>query len=380
LRAPSDPSQGPVAPTNSDISELLARAADEQEDGSQRQRAMRRASRAALGWDVRAADVVADGLPLTTLPRVGPWLAQVIGAWIEARATAPPAPPLRSGFVARADALRTVAGADEGWASAIRCDLQMHTVSSDGHATLEAMARRCIALGYSHMAVTDHSEGLRIAHGMNAATRAAQKAEVLALNATLSAEGHDFRVLHGLEMNVEPDGSGDTDPAVLSGLDLVLGAFHSKLRLVDDQTDRYIRALHNPTIDVLAHPRGRIYNHRIGLSARWDDVFDAAAELGVALEVDAYPDRQDLDVELLRLATRHEVWVAVDTDSHHPVDLDAMPLGVAALIEAGVPRRRVINTFARDQLLEWVAARRARATARTATATSWPPLNRPGPH
>jgi putative hydrolase len=364
LGASSEPGTGDFAPTNSHISELLARAADEQADGSQRQRAMRRASRAALGWDARAVDVVAGGLPLTTPPRVGPGLMEVVGAWIDAGASAPPAPPLRAGFVARADALRTVA-ASPRWAAAIRCDLQMHTLSSDGHATLEAMARRCIGLGYTHMAVTDRSEGLRIAHGMNATTRHAQATEVRALNAMLSAEGHEFRILHGLEMNVEPDGSGDTDPGVLAELDLVLGAFHSKLRLVDDQTDRYIRARRNPTVDVLAHPRGRIYNHRLGLSARWDEVFEAAAVLGVALDGDAYPDRQDLDVELLRLAARHEVWIAVDTDSHHPVDLAAMPLGVAALVEAGVPRERVLNTLAPDELLEWVASRRARAAARS---------------
>ncbi|MDQ6847538.1 MAG: PHP domain-containing protein [Candidatus Dormibacteraeota bacterium] len=363
MRVSPDPGTAGSAPGNADISELLASAAGEQEDGSQRQRAMRRASRAALSWDVAAADVIAAGLPLSTLPRVGPWLARVISVWVAENTTAPPAPPLRSGFMARADALRIVAGG-QGWSSAIRCDLQMHTVSSDGHASLEAMTRRCLELGYSHMAVTDHSEGLRIAHGMDAATRAAQAAEVRELNNQLAAEGHQFRILHGIEMNVAPDGSGDTDPRVLAQLDIVLGAFHSKLRLSEDQTDRYIRALRNPAVDVLAHPRGRIYNHRLGLSARWDEVFEAAAELGVALEVDAYSDRQDLDLELLRLAARHEVWIAVDTDSHHPIDLDAMPLGIATLIEAGVPRERVINTLAHDELVEWVAARRARAAAR----------------
>lgn len=330
-----------------------------------------------MGWDVRALDLVAAGLPLTTLPRVGPWLAQVIGEWIDAGVSAPPAPPVRAGFAARADALLTV-HTTPGWASAIRCDLQMHTLSSDGHATLEAMARRCIELGYTHMAVTDHSEGLRIAHGMDAPTRNAQAAEVRALNRTLTVEGHDFRILHGLEMNIEPDGSGDTDAGVLGALDLVLGAFHSKLRLTEDQTERYIRALHNPTVDVLAHPRGRLYNHRVGLQARWDEVFEVAAELGVALEVDAYPDRQDLDVELLRRAARHDVWIAVDTDSHHPVDLDAMPLGVAALIDAGVPRERVLNTFSADELVDWVAARRARAAARRPTPWA-PPVNTLGP-
>ncbi len=351
------------SPSNSEVSELLARAADEQEDGSQRQRAMRRASRAALDWEVRAADVVAAGRPLTTLAQVGPWLADVIGALLRDRTAAAAPPPLRAGFVARADALARVRTAPE-WRGVVRSDLQMHTLSSDGHATLEAMARRCMELGYSHLAVTDHSEGLRIANGLTDARRADQAIEVRNLNATLIAEGVDFSILHGIEMDLEPDGTGDTDPASLGSLDLVLGAFHSKLRLVDDQTDRYLAALANPNVDVLAHPRGRMYNRRIGLSAQWDTVFEAAAEWGVALEVDAHPNRQDLDVELLRRAAHCGAWIAVDTDAHHPVDLDVMPLGIAALITAGVPRERVINAMSAAELREWVAERRAAAVER----------------
>jgi histidinol phosphatase-like PHP family hydrolase len=326
---------------------------------------MRRASRAALGWDVAASDLRAVGLPLTSLERVGPWLAEVITGWVDSGEQAPEPPPLRAGFVSRADALTTVR-AEPGWT--VRSDLQMHTLASDGHASLDAMARRCIELGYTHMAVTDHSEGLRIAHGMDDATRAAQAAEVAQLNAQLAAEGHAFTVLHGLEMNVSPEGEGDTDPAVCAGLDLVLGAFHSKLRLVDDQTERYLLALANPTVDVLAHPRGRMFNRRLGLSAQWDVVFEAAAEHGLALEVDAYPDRQDLDVELLGRAARAGAWIAVDTDAHHPIDLDAMPLGIAALINAGVPRERLINTMSVGELREWVSARRATAAVRVRQA------------
>lgn len=339
--------------------------AEAQEDGSQRQRAMRRASRAALGWDVSAALIHAAGESLTELPRVGPWLAGVIAGLLDGGQPAPEPPPVRRGFMARADALATVQG-HPGWS--VQSDLQMHTIASDGHATLEAMARRCMELGYTHMAVTDHSEGLRIAHGMDAATREAQAIEVQQLNRQLAADGRHFTVLHGLEMNVSPEGEGDTDPAVLAGLDLVLGAFHSKLRLTDDQTDRYRRALANPTVDVLAHPRGRIYNHRLGLSARWEEVFAVAAENGVALEVDAYPDRQDLDVSLVAAAARAGAWIAVDTDAHHPIDLDAMPLGVATLIAAGVPRERVLNTMGVEQLRAWVAERRAGARERVRRA------------
>jgi histidinol phosphatase-like PHP family hydrolase len=362
-----DSARSQRSPSNTELSELLARGADDQDEGSQRQRAMRRASRAALGWDVRAADVLAAGQPLSSLTQVGPWLAQVIEGWVRAGTAAPAPPPLRAGFVARADALATVRAAPK-WHRVVRGDLQMHTLSSDGHATLETMARRCVELGYSHMAVTDHSQGLRIANGLTDARRADQAVEVRGLNAALAGEGVDFSILHGIEMDIAPDGTGDTDPASLGSLGFVLGAFHSKLRLVDDQTDRYLRALANPNVDVLAHPRGRMYNRRVGLQAQWDLVFEAAAEYGVALEVDAYPDRQDLDVDLLRRAASAGAWVAVDTDAHHPADLDAMPLGVAALIRAGVPRDQVINAMCTDELREWIAWRRGRAAERARRA------------
>ena len=348
---------------NRDLSELLALRAADQEGGSQRQRALRRAARHALTWSDEAATLRARGVDLTTLAQVGPWVAAVISDLLDADQPPPPMAPERRGFLTRAEAVSALVAHTE-WSEVVRCDLQVHTTSSDGHASLAEMAAGCLARGYSHMAVTDHSEGLQIAHGMDSARREAQAAEVRALNAEYAAAGSDFAVLHGIEMNLEPDGSADTDPAVCASLDLVLGAFHSKLRLKDDQTERYIAALANPSVDVLAHPRGRMFNFRLGLTARWDEVFEAAATYGVALEVDGYPARQDLDVELVRRAAAYDVVFAVDTDSHHPVDLDAMPYGIAILALAGVPPSRVINTLPLDGLRAWVGQRRARAAAR----------------
>ena len=117
-------------------------------------------------------------------------------------------------------------------------------------------------------------------------------------------------------MNLSPAGEGDMDPVMLSAMDLVLGAFHSKLWLRDDQTDRYVAALRNPSIDVLAHPRGRIFNFRLGLSARWDVVVEEAVRRDVALEVDGYPDRQDLDVQLLRIAGDAGARISLGSDAH----------------------------------------------------------------
>src|SRR5256885_17045319 len=106
--------------------------------------------------------------------------------------------------------------------------------------------------------------------------------------------------------------------AALAALDVVLGCFHSALRKKEDQTERYVRALRNPTVHILGHPRGRIYNFRLGLTADWPRVFGVAAELDKAVEIDAYPDRQDLSLDLLRLAKPAGCRISMGTDAHGP--------------------------------------------------------------
>jgi DNA polymerase (family X) len=147
----------------------------------------------------------------------------------------------------------------------------------------------------------------------------------------------------------------------LAPLDLVLGSFHSALRRAEDQTQRYLAALRNPFVDVIGHPRGRKYNLRLGLQADWGRVADAAAAAGVALETNAYPNRQDLSVELLECVRDAGGWVSIGTDAHDPSEMRFVDIGVAATLEAGIPRDRVLNVLSRDELLEWVGARRARS-------------------
>jgi histidinol phosphatase-like PHP family hydrolase len=139
-----------------------------------------------------------------------------------------------------------------------------------------------------------------------------------------------------------------------------LGPFHSALRRSEDQTDRYLAALANPHVDVLGHPRGRKYNFRLGLQADWARVVDRAAALGVALETNAYPNRQDLDVGLLELVRAAGGWISIGTDAHDPSEMRFVDLGVAAALDAGVPRDRILNALSREELLGWVADRRAR--------------------
>ena len=141
--------------------------------------------------------------------------------------------------------------------------------------------------------------------------------------------------------------------SALQELDLVVGSFHSQLRQTTDQTERYLAALANPHAHILGHPVGRIFNHRIGLAADWHRVCARAAQLDKALELDSYPDRQDLNVELLKIAKREGTRIAIDTDAHAPEQLGFVELGLGAAVLAGIAPDRIINFMKTEDLLAW---------------------------
>jgi len=150
-------------------------------------------------------------------------------------------------------------------------------------------------------------------------------------------------------------------PRSLSSLDIVLGSFHSSLRITQDQTDRYLAALRNPNIQILGHPRGRIYNYRIGLSADWPRVFAEAGKLDKAVEIDCYPDRQDLNVGLLKVARENGTRISIGTDAHHPWQLRFIELGLAAALKAKISSHQIINFMSISDLRNWVKQTRQRS-------------------
>ena len=337
---------GPLPP-NRVIAELLTRESASVED-EQRRRALRRAARAAFMWPVEAAELAASGKPLTTLSRVGPWISGEIERLAALGGDVEPA-PLRAGFRTWAEA----ASDAPRFAGTVRGDLQAHTVWSDGHSTTEEMLEAAAARGYAYLLITDHSQGLPIAHGLSPERLREQWAEFDAL-----AGGFPVRILRGMEMNIDEEGAGDMPEESLRELDVILGAFHSALRRTDDQTERYLAAIRNPWVDVLAHPRCRMFDRRVGLSADWPRVFAEAARLDKAIEVDGYLARQDVDVDLLRIAVDAGVRVSFGSDSHHVVDLDYMTFSVGAAVAAGVRPERVINCMSADDLAAWAAQHR----------------------
>jgi histidinol phosphatase-like PHP family hydrolase len=350
----------PIQPRldNAALSELLSLEAREEHD--HRRRALERASKAAWTWTVEAADVVADGKNLTELPTVGPWVAAKIEAWLEHPPPVPDVDETRRGFVTYAWVRRILDG-EPAWEALPHGDLQTHSTDSDGKLPLEEMADAARARGRTFVAATDHSKSLTIAHGQDEDDLLAQGRRIDALNGALAAHGEGFRVLRSIEMDVFEDGSGDMDPAALRSLDLVLGAFHSKLRIPDDQTERYLATLRNPAIHVLAHPRGRMFGRRSGIRADLRRVFAEAASTGKALEIDANARRQDLDLDSVRLAVAEGVpWFSIGSDAHDARELDFLPIGLAIAAAGGVARERILNYLAVDAVTAWAAELTAR--------------------
>jgi histidinol phosphatase-like PHP family hydrolase len=342
----------PLPLRNRQIAELLA-SEGEKAEGYVR-KAFFRAAHAAFLWPEEAARMLAENRSLTELTAVGPFLAKTISKWIESPPEESPAlPEVRRNFITLTEAHEMLAS-HPGWREKLKGDLQMHSRWSDGSASIAEMAEAGIARGYQYLSITDHTKALKIAGGIDENQLETQAEEIASLNAELRKPGRRFQVLRSVELNLSPTGTGDMDPAALARLDIVLGSFHSQLRKTTDQTERYIAALNNPDIQILGHPRGRVYNYRLGLGADWARVFAQAAALDKAVEIDAYPDRQDLDVELLQLARETGVRISLGSDAHHPWQLMFLDLGLAAALLARIPEDRIVNFMPVDELLAWV--------------------------
>ena len=342
--------------SNTDIAELLAQQA-EHETGIL-SRAYRRAARNAFLWPEEISHLVAQNRPLTELRGIGPFIEKQIRNWFdEGLRRAKSVPALRQDFISTAEARRLLA-ARPSWPRKLRGDLQMHSRWSDGSATIAEMADAAKKRSYEYIAITDHSKGLKIAGGIDERALKRQGAEIAKVNAALSKSGSQLTVLRSIEMNLNPRGEGDMSPDSLLGLDLVLGSFHSALRTTEDQTERYLAALRNPHVHILGHPRGRIYNFRIGLTADWPRVFAEAARLDKALEIDCYPDRQDLNVALLKIAREHGTRISLGTDAHHGWQLEFIDLGLAAALRAKISANRIVNFMSLLELKTWAQALR----------------------
>jgi putative hydrolase len=236
--------------------------------------------------------------------------------------------------------------------AALRGDCHLHSRWSDGSAEIEAMARTAIALGHEYMVLTDHSPRLTIAHGLNR-ERLEQQLEVIA---ALNLELAPFRILTGMEVDILEDGGLDLDDDLLERLDVVVASVHSKLRMdAQPMTERMVRAVASPHVDILGHCTGRLIGKRPQSRFEPDYVFAACAQFGTAVEINSRPERLDPPRELLDLAIDHGCYFSIDSDAHSTGQLEWQPHGCDRAAERAVPLERVVNTWPMDDLLNWTA-------------------------
>jgi putative hydrolase len=330
----------------------------------------KRAAAAILALDEPLTALIGPDDALPRIPGIGPGSTRVIREILESgesptvehavehsdrRADIVRRRQLRQHVLSRAEALRVLR--DPRFAGPARedyrGDLQMHSEWSDGSPTVREIAEACLARGYGFAAVTDHSHGLKIAGGMSMEEAAAQRRAIDEVNASLDGR---FRLLQGIEANIDATGGLDLSSDEAATFDLVLAAPHSRLRRVEDQTDRMLAAVAHPAVRILAHPRGRISGSRAGVVADWDAVFAAAAQRGVAVEIDGDPARQDLDHTLARRALAAGCLFALDSDAHTTTQLWYAEIALAHARLAGIPADRIVNCWTLERLLQWLSA------------------------
>ena len=263
--------------------------------------------------------------------------------------------PARHGYLSRAEMIETLrSGPADLHPQRMRGACHWHTRDSDGKASLETMARACGRGGYAWSMVTDHSRGLEVASGLDREGVRLQRRRVGRWNGHHS---EDHRLFQGLEVEVLADGTLDVPKGERLEVDCVVAAVHSHFDPDRDQTERLVRAVQTPGVHVLAHPRGRHFHHRPGLKARWEKVFSACADAEVAVEINGFPRRQDLDPDLARLAVDQGCEVVLASDAHAVPHLEFDAFAAAIAMRAKVPRDRVLNVCHADEFEEWLRDR-----------------------
>lgn len=233
----------------------------------------------------------------------------------------------------------------------IKGDLHMHTTWSDGAHTIEDMAKAAMTKGYEYIAITDHSQYLKVANGLTPEQVKSQREEIARLNETFS----NFTILTGTEMDILPDGTLDFHDDLLAGADFVIAAIHSAFSQDKDKImQRLINALKNVHVDLIAHPTGRLIGKREGYDVDLELLIEVARETNTALELNSNPHRLDLAPEWLEKAQKKGVKIAINTDAHRTETLEYMKYGIATAKKGWIRKEMVINTYSLTELRHYL--------------------------
>ena len=235
----------------------------------------------------------------------------------------------------------------------IKGDLHCHSSWDGGKNTILEMALAAIDKGYEYLGITDHTKFLKIENGLDEARLKAQRKEIDKLNQKFKVKGMSFKILQGAETNILKDGSIDIKDSALKKLDYAIAGVHSNLKLRrEEMTNRIIKAMKNPYINIIAHPTGRVLKKRDSYQIDMEKIFRAAKETGTILEINSCPERLDLNDVNIREAISRGLKLVINTDSHQKQHLDNMIFGVSQARRGWAEKKDIINTYLLDGLLK----------------------------
>ena len=235
----------------------------------------------------------------------------------------------------------------------IKGDLHVHTKESDGGNTIQELVDYALTKGYEYIAITDHSKAVGIAHGLNEERLLKQIEEIDNFNKRLTSHVSRFTVLKGTEVDIKADGTLDHSEKALKKLDVVLATIHSKFNMTEeDMTKRIIDAIETGLVNIIAHPTGRLLTGREPYPVNMEKLLEAAKKHNVAMEINAYPDRLDLNDVHCKMAKDMGVMLVISTDTHHYLQMDYMRFGVNNARRGWVEKKDVLNTRPLNGLLK----------------------------
>jgi len=236
----------------------------------------------------------------------------------------------------------------------IKGDLHCHSDWDGGIDSIEDMAKMAMKMGYEYIGISDHTKFLRIEHGLNEKQLLQQRKEIEKLNSKFRILNSKFRILQGCEANIMADGSIDIKDEFLNQLDYVIAGVHSQMKMsASEMTERIVRAMKNPNVDIISHPTGRIIQRRDEYLIDFNKILKVANETGTILEINSFPERLDLNDKNIRRAKEAGVKMVIDTDSHQKEQMHFVEYGIAQARRGWAEKKDIINTQSVEKLLEY---------------------------
>lgn len=236
----------------------------------------------------------------------------------------------------------------------IRGDLHCHSNWDGGVNSIEALVRTAIGMGYEYLGISDHTKFLRIEHGLNEKQLLQQRKEIDKLNTRYKIQNTRFKILQGCEANIMPDGSIDIKDTALAKLDYVIAGIHSQLKMEKSKmTERMIKAMKNPNVDIISHPTGRLIQRRDEYQLDLDKIFTVAKETGTILEINSSFERLDLSDQNIRRAKKVGVKMIINSDAHHKDQLRNIEYGISQARRGWAEKSDIINSQSLNNLLEY---------------------------